>query len=132
MRMSDWSSDVCSSDLLGEAGLYGALAGELGVPVILGSGDDVFIAETRPLFPQALWVQTKVAHGQGSGATLSPAAARKAIATAAETAVRGAAEAVPLHIAAPIECRSEEHTSELQSLMRISYAVSSLKKKHTR
>src|SRR3546814_9506164 len=27
-----------------------------------------------------------------------------------------------------IECRSEEHTSEIQSLMRISYAVFSLKK----
>src|SRR3546814_8712698 len=30
-----------------------------------------------------------------------------------------------------IECRSEEHTSELQSLMRISYAVFCLKKKNT-
>src|SRR3546814_9535971 len=30
-----------------------------------------------------------------------------------------------------IERRSEEHTSELQSLMRISYAVFCLKKKHT-
>src|SRR3546814_2612032 len=30
-----------------------------------------------------------------------------------------------------IECRSEEHTSELQSLMRISYAVFCLKKKTT-
>src|SRR3546814_9641074 len=29
------------------------------------------------------------------------------------------------------EARSEEHTSELQSLMRISYAVFCLKKKHT-
>src|SRR3546814_3438511 len=29
----------------------------------------------------------------------------------------------------PCECRSEEHTSELQSLMRISYAVFCLKKK---
>src|SRR3546814_7181325 len=29
-------------------------------------------------------------------------------------------------------CRSEEHTSELQSLMRISYAVFCLKKKTTR
>src|SRR3546814_8169595 len=28
-------------------------------------------------------------------------------------------------------CRSEEHTSELQSLMRISYAVFCLKKKNT-
>src|SRR3546814_1321602 len=30
---------------------------------------------------------------------------------------------------AKISCRSEEHTSELQSLMRISYAVFCLKKK---
>src|SRR3546814_1153871 len=30
-----------------------------------------------------------------------------------------------------VECRSEEHTSELQSLMRISYAVFCLKKKNT-
>src|SRR3546814_8213771 len=29
----------------------------------------------------------------------------------------------------PTSCRSEEHTSELQSLMRISYAVVCLKKK---
>src|SRR3546814_10475836 len=34
---------------------------------------------------------------------------------------------VPLHVG--IEDRSEEHTSELQSLMRISYAVFCLKKK---
>src|SRR3546814_8954174 len=31
----------------------------------------------------------------------------------------------------PIDRRSEEHTSELQSLMRISYAVFCLKKKNT-
>src|SRR3546814_6207353 len=31
----------------------------------------------------------------------------------------------------PLQCRSEEHTSELQSLMRISYAVFCLKKKKT-
>src|SRR3546814_9797270 len=30
----------------------------------------------------------------------------------------------------PLSLRSEEHTSELQSLMRISYAVFCLKKKH--
>src|SRR3546814_1378592 len=32
----------------------------------------------------------------------------------------------------PEESRSEEHTSELQSLMRISYAVFCLKKQHNR
>src|SRR3546814_7854973 len=36
---------------------------------------------------------------------------------------------VAVHIAGRIEQRSEEHTSELQSLMRISYAVFCLKKK---
>src|SRR3546814_5140146 len=38
---------------------------------------------------------------------------------------------VQLALTAPI-VRSEEHTSELQSLMRISYAVFCLKKKNTR
>src|SRR3546814_11237277 len=36
-----------------------------------------------------------------------------------------------LHLFAPEQPRSEEHTSELQSLMRISYAVFCLKKKTT-
>src|SRR3546814_1135250 len=34
--------------------------------------------------------------------------------------------------AKPVQTRSEEHTSELQSLMRISYAVFCLKKKKTK
>src|SRR3546814_10250199 len=41
---------------------------------------------------------------------------------------RRSSRAARLHRAAP--CRSEEHTSELQSLMRISYAVFCLKKKN--
>jgi len=105
---------------LGEAGLYGALAGELGVPVIMASGDDVFIEETRPLYPNAQWVQTKVAHGQGSGVTLSPEAARQAIAAAAETAVRAAVDhtggTAPLQIAAPIECQLQTQTTALADL----------------
>lgn len=115
---------------LGEAGLYGALAGEMGVPVILGTGDDAFIEETRDTFPGAEWVQTKVAHGQGSGVTLSPAASRRAIAAAAETAVRNLKEGVsalgqaggrkgvpvPFRIPAPIECRLQTQSSALADL----------------
>src|SRR3546814_4463481 len=37
-------------------------------------------------------------------------------------------EHLGLHYPGPVELRSEEHTSELQSLMRISYAVFGLKK----
>jgi D-amino peptidase len=110
---------------LGEAGLYGALAGEMGVPVILATGDDVFISETRDTFPGAEWVQTKVAHGQGSGVTLSPAASRRAIAAAAETAVRNlkaasgkpaSAKAIPFRIPAPIECRLQTQSAALADL----------------
>jgi len=100
---------------LGEAGLYGALAGELGVPVLMASGDDVFVAETRVLMPWVRYVQTKVAQGQGSGTTLSPAAARTAIAEGAEAAVRlaGAAtqrEARPWRLAGPLQCRLQTQT----------------------
>src|SRR3546814_9848915 len=38
--------------------------------------------------------------------------------------------AAPLELSAMLKIRSEEHTSELQSLMRISYAVFCLKKKN--
>src|SRR3546814_1125966 len=45
---------------------------------------------------------------------------------------RAAEETLPLRDAFAVLFRSEEHTSELQSLMRISYAVFCLKKKkHT-
>src|SRR3546814_9186758 len=36
----------------------------------------------------------------------------------------------PCQLSVPLDRRSEEHTSELQSLMRISYAVFCLKKKN--
>jgi len=103
---------------LGEAGLYGALAGELGVPVALASGDDTFIAETRDLFPGATWVQTKVAHGQTSGVTLSPAAAQRSIASAAQTAMTKLAESAltPYQIAPPIECVLHTQTPALADL----------------
>ncbi|ARP91284.1 aminopeptidase [Bordetella genomosp. 9] len=96
---------VCINGMeLGEAGIYGALAGELGVPVALASGDDVFIGETRELFPGARWVQTKVATGRSSGISLSPAASRAAIREAAREAVAHIGQLKPWRIEPPIEC----------------------------
>ncbi|MFZ4479836.1 MAG: M55 family metallopeptidase [Rhodoferax sp.] len=57
---------------LGEAGIYGALAGEFGVPVVMASGDDVFIDENQSIFAQTTFVQTKRATGQTSCISLSP------------------------------------------------------------
>src|SRR3546814_7264021 len=51
---------------------------------------------------------------------------------AADADVDGDLQFLALHVGAHLGLRSEEHTSELQSLMRISYAVFCLKKKkHT-
>src|SRR3546814_7264684 len=106
MRISDWSSDVCSSDLADRLAAdtadrraheqrrrrwdrwwNGALAGfALLVPIAGGYGYYL---------------------GNGAGEAQGYARARDGTAAA----------------------RSEEHTSELQSLMRISYAVFCLKKK---
>src|SRR3546814_1768070 len=51
------------------------------------------------------------------------------IGNAQSPASRMAAEGAPVDMDRVAEIRSEEHTSELQSLMRISYAVFCLKKK---
>ncbi|MET3494275.1 M55 family metallopeptidase [Variovorax boronicumulans] len=86
---------------LGEAGLYGALAGEYGVPVVMGSGDDVFIAENRPLFPHATFVEAKKATGCNSGVSLSPEQARLAIRAGVVKALGERGKASPLVFAGP-------------------------------
>ena len=77
---------------VGEAGLYGALAADYGAQVVLLTGDDAFVAETRPRFPDATFFTTKTATGQASGSTLSPAHACREI-------ERIAREVVAVHIA---------------------------------
>ncbi|WP_354682332.1 M55 family metallopeptidase [Cupriavidus necator] len=95
---------------VGEAGLYGALAGEFGVPVLMASGDDVFVHETHALMPWVRYVETKSADGFGSGTTLSPAASRAAIAAAAAEAVRDHAQAQCLRTSTPVSCRLQTLT----------------------
>src|SRR3546814_7273825 len=94
MRISDWSSDVCSSDLLArgrhpeaEMGRYLTDAGYANIAPLLGEVPQVEADGASTV----LAVVQGYVHNQG---------------------------------------RSEEHTSELQSLMRISYAVFCLNKQH--
>src|SRR3546814_7259291 len=98
MRISDWSSDVCSSDLPPLRGRAGA-----GVPAGRRQPDPLFAAGGRG------------AIGQISGRR--DARRRPLLALPQDGGTAGG------------DGRSEEHTSELQSLMRISYAVFCLKKK---
>jgi D-amino peptidase len=100
---------------IGEAGMYGALAGEYGVPVVMASGDDAFVEEHRPLFPQAVFVQTKRATGQTSGISLSPDAARAAIRDGVSVALRQARPA-PYLLRTPLQVRIETQTPTLADL----------------
>src|SRR3546814_3963968 len=113
MRISDWSSDVCSSDLAfpgdrlcSPCSPWTAVAGRCGR------------AQARPGTDDSR-------HDVKGSAVLCAAAFRKTVMIIETTEDDYAAM---LRGAGP-RGRSEEHTSELQSLMRISYAVFCLKKK---
>src|SRR3546814_9570854 len=67
----------------------------------------------------------------GSDAGVDVVGSEYATIAAENTALERLSETVADQIVTRIATRSEEHTSELQSLMRISYAVFCLKKKKT-
>src|SRR3546814_6610214 len=107
MRISDWSSDVCSSDLsddgVGQEGRHHP-PGKILRHVLAGFGHVRFEHDEDDALGKLLLIDEEITQaGHGAG---------------------------PQHDAD--QCgkqRSEEHTSELKSLMRISYAVYCLQKK---
>jgi D-amino peptidase len=88
---------------LGEAGIYGAYAGEQNIPIGLISGDNVCIEENRPLFADAEFVPVKQALGNRAARSLGIADARAAIRTGAERATRRAAQIRPFRVVPPSE-----------------------------
>src|SRR3546814_8438591 len=113
MRISDWSSDVCSSDLLAQYRLVVAGDAEIAVEQCLARpvprGEANVMAQPRTL-PRA---EQRRPCRLGGGREQGELDARR---PGIEDEDRR-------------RHRSEEHTSELQSLMRISYAGFCLKKK---
>lgn len=101
---------------LGEAGIYGALAGAYGASVVMASGDDVFIEEHRPLFPHAVFVRTKRATGQTSGISLSPEQSRAAIRAGVAQGLARHASARPLRMETPVAVRIQTQTPALADL----------------
>src|SRR3546814_5763430 len=101
MRISDWSSDVCSSDLLGREPQTNLL--------IIGMTSR---ANARGLL---FWLVSKIFPGVG----------QQLLDLRDVAMVRLDRIRQQVHN----DTRSEEHTSELQSLMRISFAVFCLKNK---
>jgi D-amino peptidase len=100
----------------GEAGLYGALAAEFGVPVALYSGDDAFVAETAPHFPGAVGIVVKRAHGNRVATSLSPSAACAAIEAGAAQAAARAGDLAVRPIASPITLRVDATSVALADL----------------
>src|SRR3546814_8100350 len=119
MRISDWSSDVCSSDLA--AARAGRKLNHWGKP---GRQPDEGALAAPPPAIWALW------QSQPRSPDRFQAAARRSAPSALREGYdRSVPQApVPLPWRAHTR-RSEEHTSELQSLIRISYAVFCLKTK---
>src|SRR3546814_5707895 len=120
MRISDWSSDVCSSDLQGVRPRIAPDAGvdQPDIPARLTHRQrmdrkPVQVGEVKQLDqPHRVFGKEIVA----GCCKLSPVQ-HEAVELLGRAADRR-------------QARSEEHTSELQSLMRISYAVFCLKKKN--
>src|SRR3546814_1613628 len=128
MRISDWSSDVCSSDLAFGFTLIGVVQD---YPIHLFSHQRPGVTPRQNA--RALWptlatgvVATCIAYVTFLFSGVD-GLQQLAVFTIAGLAV--AALSTRLLLPRLIDPRSEEHTSELQSLMRISYAVFCLKTK---
>src|SRR3546814_6204308 len=120
MRISDWSSDVCSSDLDG--------VGEAQVVHIV----DVLDVHGQPFEPIGDLARDRLAVKAAHLLKIGELGHLHPVAPHFPAEPPGAKRwrfPVVLDEADVVEQRSEEHTSELQSLMRISYAVFCLKKK---
>src|SRR3546814_4790189 len=126
MRISDWSSDVCSSDLHHAVVLL--------VPARLVAGGGCWGGGCREdsTGECRAGCQAKSAtHGQiGSSHKTSPHRSVPSFLRSPIVPIPPLDSVNNRDNAAQIPGRSEEHTSELQSLMRISYAVFCLKKKN--
>src|SRR3546814_2051673 len=134
MRISDWSSDVCSSDLFGvprervatktrargkggsKYAQSGAGFGPRGESFVVREGEARLRVNLFDYLDTGLFLD----HRPLRQRIFREARGRRFLNLFCYTG------------AATVQARSEEHTSELQSLMRISYAVFCLKKKkHT-
>src|SRR3546814_2457733 len=113
MRIIDWSSDGCSSDLLYREG-------------DIGRGTHYRCRQRIRGPAPALDNQPGIGSQPSRSHSRSPAP--RGYSTGSPAAAAGGGEACVAIWCVP-SSRSEEHTSELQSLMRISYAVFCLKKK---
>src|SRR3546814_1187681 len=108
MRISDWSSDVCSSDLCCISSIADIVARQ---DVVETSQRGCFISREPPMITRRSEAEWRGTIKDGAGTVALGSGAFSGDYSFASRFENGAGT------------RSEEHTSELQSPMRISYAV---------
>src|SRR3546814_6532693 len=134
MRISDWSSDVCSSDLgavdflptekITDGLDCRVLIIEIGLEMQFHSGLPYRLRTSRMPF----WFRIAAILDSATSSAKPESLKTTRVSTAGASSFRHAT--IPLARVSTVSLdRSEEHTSELPSLMRISYAVFCLKKK---
>src|SRR3546814_10708734 len=108
MRISDWSSDVCSSDLVKST--FSLRSSVIDIEAMMAS----YLRACRAgMMPSQSWVISSHSTFISSQSALAMSMSK------------------PTRLPSGLTSRSEEHTSELQSLMRISYSVLCLNTQHT-
>src|SRR3546814_1833586 len=139
MRISDWSSDVCSSDLGAEPADIGPH--QHGGVLALGGRDEIGVANAviglnRDVAALHRFTRHSARRQRGDQRTGPRERGEAATRDGHSRAVEVGFGVLGAHAGSPWgrseksrKTRSEEHTSELQSLMRSSYAVFCLKKK---
>src|SRR3546814_9692485 len=124
MRISDWSSDVCSSDLGERIHFQPAIECRTHVRHAVGEGEGQLLHRRRPGLVHMIAADRDAVEARHVLGRIGD--------DVRDDPHRGLGR-IDIGVADHelLEDRSEEHTSELQSLMRISYAVFCLKKKNT-
>src|SRR3546814_6012787 len=137
MRISDWSSDVCSSDLMVPTvslSIVLIAPAKRAVPEIrfwLVSSLTALVSDMPGISTISAAITTVLRLSGPTNLATRIATVAASIAEIASLASRRRGRVADTQSTTPTSSpiRSEEHTSELQSLMRISYAVFCLKKK---
>src|SRR3546814_2295009 len=131
MRISDWSSDVCSSDLKDGGQQVNASPHAIGYSASVLSSSESFASFSASGSPSTSERMSSRSRSPSSSMLkpLCESRLASALSKNAGSSWAGLPSSSLCLAASTLPRRSEEHTSELQSLIRISYAAFFLKKK---
>lgn len=92
-----------NGELASETSLHAAVLGDLGIPVIMVSGDDAYCGQAREILGDVETVVTKHAYGYQSALTVPPKRARTMIAAGMTRAIGRIRDFTPLKTSGPYE-----------------------------